>query len=109
LFRSCFELRQRLRFESLVLGFPEAPALPHSLMVRSAQPHVQLEEIGVLTNSATDRNGASEMPTQPIAVAYFNRTPVAIDQYLCRERSVNFFSFAAAVALIAAAILLALD
>lgn len=60
---------------------------------------------------STDRlfEGASEMPTQPIAVAYFNRTPVAIDQYLCRERSVNFFSFAVAVALIAVAILLALD
>jgi hypothetical protein len=61
-------------------------------------------------NSETERNGISETPPQPIAVAYFNRTrPVAIDEYLCRERSVRFFSFAFTVALIAAAILLALD
>jgi hypothetical protein len=61
------------------------------------------------TNSATERGGASQKPPQPVAVAYFDRTPVAIDQYRCRERSVNFFSFAVAVALIAAALLLALD
>jgi hypothetical protein len=63
----------------------------------------------MMTSSARERNGASQIPTQPIAVAYFNRKPVAIDHYLCRQRSVNFFSFAAAVGLIAAAILLALD
>jgi hypothetical protein len=61
------------------------------------------------TSSATDRNADLRRPPQPIGVAYFNRTPVAIDEYLCRERSVNFFSFAVAVALIAVAILLALD
>jgi len=62
------------------------------------------------TNSATERDGASQMPTQPIAVAYFNRTrPVAIDHYLHREQSDGFFLLAVAVAMIAVAILLALD
>jgi hypothetical protein len=62
------------------------------------------------TNTATDRNGLSQMSTQPIAVAYFNRTrPVAIDHYLHREGSDDFFALAVAAVLIAAAILLALD
>jgi hypothetical protein len=37
------------------------------------------------TNSAAERNAALQTPPQPIAVAYFTRKPVAIDEYLCRE------------------------
>jgi hypothetical protein len=80
---------------------------PHSTLAGPTLLHMQCEGVDVTTNSAAQSNGAS--PPQPIAVAYFTRKPVPIDQYLCRERSVRFFSFAAALALIAAAILLALD
>ena len=62
-----------------------------------------------MKNLPSECSGASQAPTQRIAVAYFNRKPVAIDEYLCRERSVRFFSFAFTVALIAVALLLALD
>jgi hypothetical protein len=61
------------------------------------------------TNSATERDGGSEMPTRPTALAYFNRKPVAIDHYLDREKSDGFFPLAVAATLIAVAILLALD
>jgi hypothetical protein len=61
-------------------------------------------------SSARERNGASEMPTQPIAVAYFNRTrPVPIEHYLHREKSDGFFPLMVAAAFIAAAVLLLLD
>jgi len=55
-------------------------------------------------------SGASQAPTQPIAVAYFNRTrPVAIDHYQHREASDGFVLMMLAATLIAAALLLALD
>jgi hypothetical protein len=71
--------------------------------------NLQLWEIGAMTNLATERNGASQTPTQPIAVAYFSRKPVAVDQYLCREGTDGFVPVMVAAALIAAALLLALD
>jgi hypothetical protein len=78
--------------------------------VGTAQLNVQLEGIDMRTNSATERNGASQTPTQPIAYAYFNRIrPVVIDHYLHREASGRFFPLAVAAALIATAVLLALD
>lgn len=58
------------------------------------------------TNSATERNDASQ--TQPIAVAYFNRTtPVVIDHYLHREESVGFVLVMVSATLIAAGLLVA--
>jgi hypothetical protein len=78
--------------------------------VGTAQLHVQLEGIDMRTNSATERNSASQTPTPPIAVAYFNRTrPGAIDHYPHRQESDGFFPLAVAAALIAAAVLLAFD
>jgi hypothetical protein len=67
----------------------------------------------MMTNSARECKGASEMPTQPIAVAYFNRTgPVASDHYLHREECDRFcdrfFLVMVAVSFIASAVLLAL-
>ena len=62
-----------------------------------------------MTNLATERNGASRIPPRPVAVAYFSRKPMAIDQYLCREGSDGFVPVMVAVALIAVAILLALN
>jgi hypothetical protein len=61
------------------------------------------------TNSATERDGSSQPPTQPIAYAYFNPKPVAIDHYLSPEQSDRFFLLAVAATLIAAAVLLLLD
>jgi hypothetical protein len=76
-----------------------------------AQLNVQREGIDMRTNSASECSGASQTPTQPIAVAYFNRIrPVVIDHYLHREESGRFFfPLAVAAALIAVAILLAVD
>jgi hypothetical protein len=63
----------------------------------------------MMTNSARERKGASEMPTRPTAVAYFNRTgPVAIDHYLRREESDGFFPLAVAATLVAVAVILVL-
>ena len=62
-----------------------------------------------MSSLQSERNDASQTPTQPIAVAYFSRKPVAIDQYLCREGSDGFVPVMVAATLIAAALLLALD
>jgi hypothetical protein len=61
------------------------------------------------TNAATDSNDHSEMPTQPIALAYFNRRPVAIDHYLRRDGSDGFVPLAIAATIIAVSLLLVLD
>jgi hypothetical protein len=62
------------------------------------------------TNAATDRNGLSQPLTKPIVLTSFNRIlPVAIGHSLLREGNDGFVPVVVAAALIASAILLALD
>jgi hypothetical protein len=61
------------------------------------------------TNAATDSNDHSQTPTQPIALAYFNRKPVAIDHLLRQDGRDDFVPLAIAATVIAAALLLAFD